>query len=113
LEHERIIQVYVPGKEITITHLISNPTEATYNKLGIDNNTKDSIGIMKISPSEAAIILVDLCLKAANVEIGFMDRFSGTCVITGEVEAVNIALKTTIQQMEEVLGFNHTEITRS
>lgn len=113
LEHERIIQVYVPGKDITMAHLISNPTEETVIKLGIMTPVKGSIGIMKITPSEAAIILVDLALKAADVEIGFMDRFSGTIVITGNVEAVNTALRTTLQQMEEVLGFNHLEITRS
>lgn len=113
LELERIIQVYVPGREISMGHLISNPTEDTITKLGIMSEVKGSIGIMKISPSEAAIILVDLSLKAADVEIGFMDRFSGTVVITGNVEAVHTALKTTLHQMKEVLDFNHIDVTRS
>lgn len=113
MEYERIVQVYVPGKEITMAHLISNPSDDIFNKLGIENNGKDSIGIMKITPSEASIILVDLSLKSADINIGFMDRFSGTVVIVGRVEAVNIALKSTLQLMEEVLGFNHIEITIS
>lgn len=77
------------------------------------SEVKGSIGIMKISPSEAAIILVDLALKAADVEIGFIDRFSGTVVITGNVEAVHTALETTLYQMKEVLSFNHIDVTRS
>lgn len=113
MEHERIIQIYVPGKEISIAHLISNPTEDTITKLGIMSEVKGAIGILKISPSEASIILVDLALKAADVEIGFMDRFSGTVVITGNVEAVNTALKTILYQMKEVLEFNDIEVTRS
>lgn len=113
LEYERIIQVYVPGKEFTVAHLISRPTADVFTKLGIENNVSGSIGIMKISPSEAAIILVDLALKSADVEIGFMDRFSGTVIITGGVEAVNIALENTVQQMEEVLGFNPIDISKS
>lgn len=32
----RIIQELVPGKQITIAHIIANPDEILYNKLGLD-----------------------------------------------------------------------------
>ena len=32
----RIIQELVPGKQITIAHIIANPDEILYKKLGLD-----------------------------------------------------------------------------
>ena len=33
---ERIIQEYVPGKQITQAHLIANPNRELYRKLGLN-----------------------------------------------------------------------------
>ncbi|HAZ06815.1 MAG TPA: propanediol utilization protein, partial [Acetobacterium sp.] len=52
----------------------------------------DAIGILTITPSEAAIIAADAATKAAPVEIGFLDRFSGSLVITGRVSDVKAAV---------------------
>ena len=48
---------------------------------------------MTITPSEGAMIAADVAAKAANVAIGFVDRFNGSLVITGDVAAVEAALK--------------------
>ena len=32
----RIIQEIVPGKQITLAHIIANPDKALYEKLGLD-----------------------------------------------------------------------------
>jgi ethanolamine utilization protein EutS len=108
---QRIIQEYVPGKQITLAHLIASPQATVYQKLGL--NTKGAIGIMTITPSEGAIIAADIATKAAGVEIGFLDRFSGSLVIVGDVGSVEAALKGVIKVLKEVLLFSPTSITRS
>ncbi len=43
----RIIQELVPGKQITLAHIIANPDDILYKKLGLDPaaNHKGAIGI--------------------------------------------------------------------
>lgn len=79
---QRIIQEFVPGKQVTMAHLIANPNEDLYKKLGVVSKTRGALGILTITPSEAAIIGADVATKAAEVEIVFVDRFSGSLVIT-------------------------------
>jgi len=113
VEIERIIQEYVPGKQITIAHVIAKPDSEIYTKLGVINTQEDAIGIMTITPSEASIIVVDIATKAADIEIGFMDRFSGSIVITGDVSSVIVAFEEVLVTMEAELGFNRVELTIS
>lgn len=113
MEKERIIQEYVPGKQITIAHVIAKPDPDVYVKLGVINTQKDAIGIMTITPSEASIIAVDIATKAADIEIGFLDRFSGSIVITGDISSVISAYEEVLSKMEKVLGFNRVELTIS
>ena len=37
----RIIQESVPGKQITLAHIIANPDKTLYRKLGLDFNWMD------------------------------------------------------------------------
>ena len=108
-----MIQEYVPGKQITVAHVIAKPDTEVYGKLGLVNVTKDAIGIMTITPSEAAIIAVDIATKAADVDIGFVDRFSGSVVITGDVSSVKIALENVLYIMEHNMDFNRVQLTIS
>lgn len=112
-EKQRIIQEYVPGKQVTLAHLIANPQDSIYKKLGLASDAYDAIGILTITPSEASIIAADVATKTANVEIGFVDRFSGSVVITGDVSSVESALKEVMHVLSEVLGFNVTKLTRT
>lgn len=91
-EKKRIIQEFVPGKQVTLCHVIANPNESLYTKLGLID-ARGAVGIMTITPSEAAMIAADVSTKAAAVEIGFVDRFNGSLVITGDVAAVEAALR--------------------
>lgn len=109
---ERVIEEYVPGKQVTIAHLIANPNPDIYTKLGLPPES-NSIGILTISPDEASIIASDIAIKSGNVTIGFLDRFSGAVVITGEVSAVEYALKQVTQTLHDVLHFDIPEITRT
>lgn len=103
--NERIIQEYVPGKQITVAHVIAKPDSEVYQKMGIIESENEAVGILTITPSEASIIAVDIAIKAAEIEIGFVDRFSGAVVIIGDVSSVRIAIENILETMESLLGF--------
>jgi ethanolamine utilization protein EutS len=107
----RIIQEYVPGRQVTIAHVIANPDRPLCQRVGLSET--EAIGIMTVTPGESAIIAGDLALKAADVEIGFLDRFSGTLVISGRLSSVQTALEAANSGMEAILGFHPAQITRT
>lgn len=107
----RIIQEYVPGRQITIAHVIANPDRELCQRVGLEN--ADAIGIMTVTPGESAIIAGDLALKAADVEIGFLDRFSGTLVVSGRLTSVEAALTAANLGLKDILGFFPAQITRT
>ncbi|WDV48260.1 BMC domain-containing protein [Clostridiaceae bacterium M8S5] len=110
---QRVIQEYVPGKQVTLAHLIANPQRNIYKKIGLPVEYSDAIGILTITPSEAAIIAADVATKAAGVEIGFIDRFSGSLVIVGDVSSVESALREVMNVLENTLAFTPAKITKS
>ncbi|MFR4118876.1 MAG: carboxysome shell protein [Bilophila wadsworthia] len=73
-EKARIIQELVPGKQVTIAHLIAHPDEDLAKKMGVPG--AEAVGILTLSPREAAMIAGDFATKAASVQIGFVDRFT-------------------------------------
>ena len=89
-DKQRVIQEYVPGKQTTMAHLIANPKEDLYAKLGVITET-----------------------KAAAVDIVFVDRFSGSLVICGDVSSVEAALIAVNDTLSDVLGFSPAKITRT
>lgn len=111
----RIIQELVPGKQITLAHIIANPDNVLYYKLGLDpaQDHAGAIGILTLSPSETAIIAGDIALKSSGVELGFVDRFSGTVIVTGTVSQVEAALTSVTEYAINKLGFDVCEITRT
>lgn len=119
LENEnktRIIQELVPGKQITLAHIIANPDPDLYTKLGLDPageyNTY-AIGIITMSPSETAIIAGDIATKASGAALGFVDRFSGTLIVTGSVSQVTEAVKAVVDYVEQTLKFTVCPITKT
>lgn len=108
---ERVIQESVPGKQVTIAHVIASPMPDIYERLGIDE--KGAIGILTITPYETAIIAADVATKTADVEIGFLDRFTGSVVISGDVQSVETALKAVNDTLKNMLGFTTAPITRT
>ncbi len=112
----RIVQELVPGKQITLAHVIASPDKIIYKKLGLDPSQdyrRSAIGILTISPSEVSVIAGDIALKTANVEMGFIDRFSGTLIFTGLVAEVEAAMQAIMKYTKEVLGFTTCEMTRT
>ena len=90
---QRVIQESVPGKQITIAHIIAS--------------------ILTLSPFETAIIAADIATKVADVEIGFLDRFTGSVVINGDVQSVETALSAVNDALKNMLGFTVAPITRT
>lgn len=107
----RMIQESVPGKQVTLCHLIAHPDASLAEKLGF--NGKTAIGVMTITPSEAAIIAADWAIKAAAIEVVVVDRFTGSLVITGPVGALEVALRETNSFLSNILGFQMAALTRS
>lgn len=112
----RIIQETVPGRQITLAHIIARPRPIIYRKLGL-NPTLDynqaAIGVLTMSPAEMAIIGADLATKASDVDLGFLDRFSGTLIFTGTLSHVETALREILSFTQNTLGFAICPITRS
>lgn len=112
----RIVQELVPGKQITIAHLIANPDKILYEKLGLDPSvdySKSAIGVLTISPAETAVIAADIAVKAAGVELGFVDRFSGTLIVTGTVSETEASLRAVLSYTGEKMGFAVCEMTKT
>lgn len=115
-DKHRIVQELVPGKEITIAHLIANPDADLYIKLGLNpkvDYAKSAIGLMTISPAETAVIAADVSMKAAGIDLGFVDRFSGTLIVTGTISETEAALQAVLDYTEKKMGFKVCNITRT
>lgn len=107
----RSIQEFVPGKQVTLAHLIAHPTDDLSKKIGVPG--ADAIGIMTLTPGETAMIAADIATKAANVQIGFLDRFSGSLVIYGTVGAVEESLRRVVDVLTSQLHYTPCQQTRT
>lgn len=107
----RIIQESVPGKQVTIAHVIASPMADIYERLGIDE--AGALGILTLSPCETAIIAADVATKAADVEIGFLDRFTGSVILSGDVQSVETALTAVTETLKNLLQFDTVPITKT
>ncbi len=116
-EHkQRIIQELVPGRQITLAHIVASPDEILYTKLGLDpavDHSKSAIGILTISPAETAIVMADVATKASGIELGFVDRFSGSLIITGTVSEVEASVQAVLDYCENRLGFTVCPLTKT
>ena len=112
----RIVQELVPGKQVTLAHVIASPDPIVYKKLGLDpelDYKRAAIGILRMSPAEISVIAGDIAVKAANIDLGFIDRFSGTLIFTGRVAEVEAAIQAITAYLEEKLHFTICEVTRT
>jgi len=110
-EKQRLIQEYVPGKQVTLAHIIAHPVASLTEKLGLEGS--GALGILTLTPGETAIIAADIATKAAPVEIGFLDRFTGAVLIAGDVSSVESALREVNRILEVELNFTAARITKS
>lgn len=115
-EKQRIVQELVPGKQVTLAHVIANPDKILYQKLGLESGTdykKSAIGVVTVSPAETAIIMADIAVKSAGVDLGFVDRVSGSLIVAGTVSEVEAATRAILDYTDNILNFETCEITKT
>jgi ethanolamine utilization protein EutS len=107
----RSIQEFVPGKQVTLAHLIAHPTDDVAKKIGVPG--AEAIGIMTLTPGETSMIAADIASKSAEVHIGFLDRFTGSLVIYGSVGAVEESLRRVVEVLVSQLHYSPCPLTRT
>jgi ethanolamine utilization protein EutS len=110
-EKPRQIHEYVPGKQVTLAHIIAHPSSELCRQIGVED--QGAIGLMTITPGEGAIIAADAADKNGDIVLEFVDRFTGCLVFTGDVASVESALKASVQALTDILGFAPSALTRS
>ncbi len=116
----RMTRVRVPGKEVCLAHVISSSQTCVYQNLGLhigvhegEDHTGESIGLIRFTPWEAVVAAADVAVKSAHVEIGFMDRFCGSLIITGGLAEVQTAVEEIVRFFREDLGFQTCDIHKN
>ena len=116
----RMTRVRVPGKSIVLVHVFTPSDPSVYQNLALhigvhegEDHTGESIGIIRITPWEAIVVATDVAVKAADVEVGFMDRFSGALIILGGLSQVLTAIEEVVRFFRDELNFNVCEIHKS
>lgn len=118
MDELRVVKVKVKGKEVSLAQLIGSSETRIYQNLALhigthfgEDHTGESIGLVHVTPEEAAIIAADVAMKSGNVEIGTLDRFSGSVVILGDHSNVRSALEGVVEFFEYKLKFSVCEVT--
>lgn len=116
----RMTRLRVPGKEICLAHVVSSSQSCVYQNLGLhigvhegEDHTGESIGLIRFTPWEAVIAAADIAIKSSDVQIGFMDRFCGSLIITGGLSEVQTAVEEVVRFFKEELGFHTCEINKN
>lgn len=112
---QRIVQELVPGRQITLAHVIANPDGVLLTKIGLPPEEKKSaIGVLTVTPAETAIILADIAMKASGVSLGHMDcHENGSLLLTGTVSEVEAALQAILSYAERTLRYEVCAFTRT
>ena len=99
----RLVQELVPGKQITLCHLIANPDEILYRKLGLDpavDYSRAAIGIVTLSPAETAIIAGDIDRQEA---LGIYEVAPEDFAIAEFVDSSKLELQRIVRQGLDIL----------
>ena len=116
----RMTRVRVPGKSIDFAHVFTPSDSVVYKNLALDigvhegeDHTGQSIGIVRMTPWEAVVVATDVAVKAADIEVGFMDRFGGALIILGGLSQVLTAIEEVVRFVRDELNFDVCEIHKS
>lgn len=116
----RMTRLRVPGKEVCLAHVINPSDRCIYENLGLhigvhegEDHMGESIGMIRFTPWEAVVVAADVAMKSADVEIGFMDRFCGSLILTGRLTEVQTAVEEVVRFFDEELGFSTCKVHRS
>ena len=110
----RLVRVKVVGREVSLAQLIGVTDRRVYENLGLhigthrgEDHPGQSIGLLHLTPWEATVVAADVAMKSGNVELGFLDRFSGAVILLGNREEVKTALR---HVLDHVVVFFRTEL---
>ena len=113
----RMTRVRIPGKEVCMAQVIAPSDPCIYKNLGLhigvhegEDHTGEAIGMIRFTPWEAVVVAADVAVKSADVQIGFMDRFCGSLILTGGLTQVQTAVEEVVKFFDEVLGFRTCEV---
>ena len=116
----RMTRVRVPGKSIDFAHVFTPSDSVVYKNLALDigvhegeDHTGQSIGIVRMTPWEAVVVATDVAVKAADIEVGFMDRFGGALIILGGLSQVLTAIEEVVRFFRDELNFDVCAIHKS
>lgn len=116
----RMTRVRVPGKEVCLAHVLTPSDACIYQNLGLhigvhegEDHRGESIGLIRFTPWEAVVVAADVASKSADVQIGFMDRFCGSLILTGGLTEVQTAVEEVVRFFKEVLEFKTCAIHKS
>ena len=116
----RMTRVRVPGKEVCLAHVLSPSQTCIYQNLALhigvhegEDHTGESIGLIRFTPWEAVVAAADIAVKSADVQVGFMDRFCGSLILTGGLSQVQTAVEEVVRFFGEELGFRTCEIHKN
>lgn len=116
----RLTRVRVPGKEVCLAHVLTPSEACIYQNLALhigvhegEDHTGEAIGLIRFTPWEAVVVAADVAVKSAHVEIGFMDRFCGSLILTGGLAQVQTAVEEVVKFFGETLGFQTCPIHKS
>ena len=116
----RMTRVRVPCKSIDFAHVFTPSDSVVYRNLALDigvhegeDHTGQSIGIIRMTPWEAVVVATDVAVKAADIEVGFMDRFGGALIILGGLSQVLTAIEEVVRFFRDELNFDVCEIHKS
>ena len=116
----RLTRVSIPGKEVCMAHIITPTDVSVYQTLGLhigvhegEDHTGEAVGMLRFTPWEATVAAADVAVKSADVQIGFMDRFCGALIITGELTCVQTAVAEIVRFFDEELQFRTCQVRKS
>ena len=116
----RLTRVRVPGKSIDFAHVFTPSDLVVYKNLALnigvhegEDHTGETIGIIRMTPWEAVVVATDVAVKAADIEVGFMDRFGGALIILGGFSQVLTAIEEVVRFFRDELHFNVCDIHKS
>ena len=112
---QRIIQELVPGRQVSLAHIIANPDKVLYARLGMGtaDGITGAIGILTVSPAETAIIMGDIAIKSSGAGIAFLDYTSGSLIVNGTVSEVEAAVQAVLEYVRTTLDFSVCPVTRT
>ena len=116
----RMTRVRVPGKEVCLAHVLDPSLICIYENLGLhigvhegEDHTGEAIGLIRFTPWEAVVVAADVAMKSADVQIGFMDRFCGSLILTGGLSQVQTAVEEVVRFFDQELGFKVCAVHKS